>query len=127
MTGFEQDSFFDLTPWGQTGLALISLVMGLGMLWLAWIVGRSVAWALWVCVLFWLFLWLSPQVYYTYYLTLFEFLEQQIVVTWPPIGPEAFLYGVAGEYGSTLRGIGQGVMFWGMMALAGFRRWRLRS
>ena len=38
------------------------------------------------CVLFALFDWLTPQVYYTYYLTYFDTLEPQIVINpWPDV------------------------------------------
>ncbi|MEM8793321.1 MAG: hypothetical protein AAGE80_16990 [Pseudomonadota bacterium] len=127
LEAFENDSFFTLSQAGQTGLLVLSGLLSAGMLALAWWLGRSIAWVLWVCVAFWLFLWLSPQVYYTYYLFLFDGLPVQVVVKWPPLGLEALRFAVAFEHGESLRGIGLGALFWGMLAVSGFRRFRRRS
>lgn len=91
---YDGDSFYTLSSGGQAGLALLSLVLatatlvGAGRLFklvpdrglaakLAARIGVSI-------FVMWLFVWLSPQVYYLYYLTIFDGLPWQIVVQNPP-------------------------------------------
>jgi len=72
----------------------------------------------WAVVLFWGFLWVSPQIYYAYYLVIFDDLPLQVVITWPP--PPV------GTYGTTilfltqpdLPDLARGVLFWLMIAAA---------
>ncbi len=84
---YEGDSFFTLTPAGRTGLAALSAALAATVLWMAWRAGR--AWGSFVgivagLVVFWLFAWVSPQVYYTYYMAIIEGLPLQLVVRAPP-------------------------------------------
>ena len=94
---YEGDSFFTLTPLGQTGLAGVSMVLAVGMVWVTWalarrrrLIARLLIWA----ALFIGFLWLSPQIFYLYYLTIIDGLPLQIVVAaWPDpavLGREIF-------------------------------------
>ena len=84
---YAEDSFFTLTVWGQVGLACLStLLAGLN---LALIAKLSAHRPIWMgvglaLVAFWTFIWLSPQVYYTYYLALFDDLPLQSVIGPPP-------------------------------------------
>lgn len=91
---YNGDSFFTLSSGGQTGLALLSLALAAATFVAA---GRlfklvperglaaKLAARLGVAVfVMWLFIWLSPQLYYLYYLTLFDGLPWQIVVQNPP-------------------------------------------
>ncbi|MEM9045280.1 MAG: hypothetical protein AAGC81_11325 [Pseudomonadota bacterium] len=117
---YEQDSFFDLTPLGQAGLVVISATLFVLMLLAA---RRGFRWrSVWLrfvgaLVLFWLFVWISPQVYYTYYLTLFEGLPIQWVI-WPPASPvEAF--GLLFFQGpQNLSAHSQGLLGWSLLAIS---------
>jgi len=91
---YERDTFFNLSIPGQIGLAALSLALALVMIWLTFTVLKKIprinllfdaliALSLAVSA-FWLFVWLSPQIYYTYYHLLFDDLPRQIVVKTPP-------------------------------------------
>ena len=83
---YRDDSLFTLELLEMAGLLAVSAVIVLGMLALARRFCRGKWWrrlALAV-VLFWLFLWLSPQVYYAYYQIIVDGLPVQIVIGWPP-------------------------------------------
>ena len=99
--GYKGDSFHTLSEPGQVGLLLLSLVLAVALIGLAaaktWHLYRVAgAWSfprfpgfvlldgLANLLLFWLFLWLSPQLYYAYYLVLFDDIAWQWVVKPPP-------------------------------------------
>ncbi|MEL6479339.1 MAG: hypothetical protein AAFR17_18580 [Pseudomonadota bacterium] len=125
---YRGDSFFTLSALGQVGLAGVSLVLAALML----LASRRLAergWpALLVPGLFWLFEWLSPQVYYLYYQSIFEGLPWQIVVGPMPLpGDIVALMTFSGP--ATLSAHGRGVLYWAMAAMAVwvlFRRRRSR-
>lgn len=84
---YEEDSFFTLSGPEQVGLAFLSTVLALLTLFLIWKLARGHRW--WVRLLmgvlvFFLFVWLSPQVYYSYYLMIIDTLPVQIVIQPPP-------------------------------------------
>ncbi|MCK0168793.1 hypothetical protein MWU52_14635 [Jannaschia sp. S6380] len=111
--GYADDSFFTLTASGQVGLAVLSLglacLMGLAALRL-----HRVLWAL---ALFGAFVWLSPQVYYLYYVAIIDGLPWQIVVGRPP-GPGTLLRLLTFTGDANLSDHGKGVLGWAMIALA---------
>ena len=81
---YQNDSFFTLSIPGQIGLAVLTIVLSLVMLLLAYRLGRGRA--AWVKVLisvglFVGFVWLSPQAYYTYYRTIIPSLPLQRVIS----------------------------------------------
>ena len=82
---YNQDSFFTLTTLSQIGLLSLSVLM---FVLLIGSMARFYAdwWVKLVVALsgFFLFVWLSPQIYYTYYLFIFEGLPIQSVVGKPP-------------------------------------------
>lgn len=83
---YAEDSFFTLGLSGRVGLLVLSGCLGaicLLMVWLSrsW---RRVWSVLAALVMFWLFVWLSPQIYYFYYLIIFDDLPWQLVVRSPP-------------------------------------------
>lgn len=84
---YANDSFFTLGIGGQIGLVLLSLVLTLAIVAAFWVFTKQrnvfVKLGLSVVVL-WLFVWLSPQIYYTYYLFLFDSIEAQNVIKSPP-------------------------------------------
>ena len=116
---YDGDSFFTLTPGGQTGLVLLSGLLVLLMGWLVWrlarqrrLVWRVAIWALAVVG----FEWLSPQIYYFYYLALFDGLPVQVVIgPWPDLAAvgEVLLFREA-----TLSGHGRAALALLLLAVA---------
>ncbi len=84
---FSNDSFFTLGIIERVGLFTLSLILAtttvlfLIKLCKNKILTIRIAIAL---VLFFFFTWLSPQIYYTYYLTIFDGLPVQVVIKKPP-------------------------------------------
>lgn len=91
---YNGDSFYTLTDNGQIGLALLSLFLSAATVFAAGHLFRLVpdkglptqlAARIGVAVfIMWIFVWLSPQVYYLYYQTIFDGLPWQIVIRNPP-------------------------------------------
>ena len=86
---YQQDSFFDLSLWERVGLLCISATLAVLFLLATRALLRErpvwlrVAGAL---ILFWIFVWVSPQIYYTYYRMIIPDLPLQWVI-WPPPWP----------------------------------------
>lgn len=120
---YSEDSYFTLTPTGQIGLAILSGLLFLLVSAAVWRLTSShspftrVAIAF---VAFWLFVWLSPQVYYAYYRLIIDGLPRQWVIGWPPFG-DAVRYLTFTGY-PTLSAHAQGLMGWAMISLALLRR-----
>ena len=84
---YEGDSFFTLTLAGQVGLLLLSTLLMVLSIWLVWRLGKNRSLPTCIvlaAVVYFAFIWLAPQIYYTYYLFLFDSLPIQIVVQSPP-------------------------------------------
>ena len=116
---YQNDSFFSLSGPGQVGLAALSIVMTvLVLLGAARLMrGRGVALRLGIAVVvFALFVWLSPQVYYTYYQQIFDDLPVQWVIGWPPLKSAFAFASFTGP--SNMSAHGQGALFWLLVALA---------
>ena len=80
------DSFFTLSPLGQVGLIGLSLCLSGLVLFALHLLCRDRAWTARLAIALlgvWAFEWLSPQVYYVYYMALFD-LPLQVVVQTPP-------------------------------------------
>lgn len=126
---YEGDSFFTLSVWGQVGLTVLSLVLAavmiVGVLWgvrgRPRVIGIPAA-----LVAFWLFVWLSPQVYYQYYRLIFDGLPAQWVV-WPPRWPAEAFDLLLFQGPANLSAHGQGVLGWAMIACATLGRRRFRN
>lgn len=84
------DFFFTLGTFWQAGLLILSTALASLCLIVIngaarvnpvrrWFPRLALTW-----LLFWLFVWLSPQIYYTYYQFAFTGLPQQIVIHEPP-------------------------------------------
>lgn len=121
---YEGDSFHTLTALGQIGLVLLSTALSAALLWIGWRVMAGRPFALRIVlalVLFFGFVWLSPQVYYTYYMTLFEGLPWQSVIKSPP-GAERLLrlFGFQGP--QNMAAHSQGVLGWALVVMAVLRR-----
>ncbi len=116
---YNQDSFFGLSQWGQVGLLCISTVLFIFML---FVTNRLLYQrALWVriagaLVLFWLFIWMSPQVYYTYYRVLIPTLPLQWVI-WPPDSPLVAVRYLFFQGPQNLSAHSQGLLGWFLMAV----------
>ena len=91
--GFEEtqvytgDSFFTLSYAGQIGLAALSVFLSAFFIWLAVRITRKSGRLVRIIaslVLFVLFVWLTPQVYYAYYIMVFDDLPVQWVIKTPP-------------------------------------------
>ena len=117
---YEGDSFFTLGPLRRAGLLAVSAALAAATLLAARRVGRGRApgWrALWALGLFWVFVWLSPQVYYLYYQAVIPGLPWQVVLRRPP-GPLALLDLLAFRARGTLSDHGKGALGWALLAVA---------
>ena len=117
---YEGDSFFSLTLAGQVGLISVSAGLALLTIWAFVTCARHlplVARLLLALCLFWLFVWLSPQVYYLYFMVLTGALPLQVVVHLPP-RPDTIvkLLGFAGNASLALHA--QGLFGWLLIAVS---------
>ena len=72
-------------------------------------------------ILFYGFVWISPQVYYQYFHLLFEFLPDQCVIFPPPSPVRAFEY-LTFTGPQSLSGHGQGVLGWTLQIMPFLKR-----
>lgn len=117
---YAQDSFFTLTLTGQVGLAALSGLLAALWLWLTRRLARHQRRLVRLTValaLFWAFLWLSPQIYYTYYRLIIDGLPNQIVIGLPP-GPGQMLRTLLFLQAPTLSSHSAGLLGWAMLAVA---------
>jgi hypothetical protein len=117
---YRDDSFFSLGIAEAAGLVFLTLVVAFCMLKLVRRVCRTgkiwqkLAWAL---GLFWVFLWVSPQIYYLYYQLIFMGLPVQLVIDWSP-GAEHLLRRLTFTGPATISAHGQGVLCWAMLVVS---------
>lgn len=129
MAIYEGDSFHTLTGAGQIGLALLSLVLSATLLWAGWRVmaGKPITLRIALALaLFFGFVWLSPQVYYTYYMTLFDGLPWQSVIKSPP-GIERLLRLLSFQGTQNLSAHSQGVLGWALIVISALSKRREAS
>jgi hypothetical protein len=84
---YEYDSFYTLTAIQQAGLGVLSLLLFGVLVYFCFRAVRQKPLAIRIIiasVVFYIFVWLSPQIYYTYYLLIFDGLPIQIVIKAPP-------------------------------------------
>ena len=115
---YSQDSFFDLSAIGQVGLGALSLTLfALTVLAAHLLLRGRPAWArvLGALVMFWAFVWLSPQVYYMYYRLLIPDLPLQWVIK-VPFGPFRLFEILTFQWRANLAAHSQGVMGWCVLA-----------
>jgi hypothetical protein len=120
---YEGDSFYTLSGAGQVGLLILTLTLSVGILALGFILMRRRRFIICLCiaaVLFFAFVWLSPQIYYAYYQVLFDGLPWQIVVKSPP-GPATLWQLLSFSGDSTLSAHGQGLLGWLLIVMAHIR------
>ena len=123
---YQQDSFFDLSFWERVGLVCISVALAMLILLAARILLRErPVWLriLGALILFWLFVWVSPQVYYTYYRMIIPDLPLQWVI-WPPASPVEALRMLIFSGPQNLSAHGQGLLGWALIAVPFLRRRR---
>ena len=113
---YEGDSFFLLSAAGQAGLAglsaLLAVAAGAAVLAFKTTVGRITSGLL----VFWLFLWLTPQIYYLYYQIILDDLPWQIIVGLPP-SPDALIDRFLFRGPATLSNHAKGVLGWALIGL----------
>ncbi len=122
---YTADSYFTLPGAGQTGLvilsALLAVAAGAGVLAFKTPGPRMIA----ALAAFWAFLWLSPQIYYSYYLIILDGLAWHLVIAWPP-SPVALVDLLLFRGPATLAGHGQAVLGWALILLGPLAAWRKR-
>ena len=120
---YAEDSFFTLTQTGQIGLLTLSLVLSGALVAVVyWITGTlpRLAGLPLAIVGFWAFDWLSPQIYYFYYITQFDGLPLQNVVRYPP-SPQKILQIMTFQDEPTLSAHGRGLLAWALIVTAIWR------
>lgn len=88
---YESDTFFNLTILGRIGLGALSIALFAVVVAAFYFVARRmslVSRIVTALVFLWVFIWLSPQIYYLYYILLFDGLELQNVIHLPPSAQE---------------------------------------
>ncbi|SFJ78534.1 hypothetical protein [Jannaschia pohangensis] len=121
---YGEDSFFTLSGGGQLGLALLSLILWALAVLLVWRLARGpIRGAVLALVVFVLFVWLSPQIYYAYYFLIFDDLPVQIVIKSPP-GPGYLLRLLTFTQEASLSRHGQGLLGWSLLLVGVGRGWR---
>ncbi len=90
---YNQDTFFQLSLLGQIGLTTLSLVLAIAVFFLTFVIFRKIRhYSLGIDLIirlgfaitfFWIFLWLSPQIYYLYFQLIIDNLPWQIVISTP--------------------------------------------
>ena len=133
---FESDSYFVLPLWAAAGLAIVSAVFAFLTLYSAnhvhrrcpkWSTGIAIALHSALALLvFWLFIWLSPQGYYAYYIAIIESLIWHNVIDWPP-APSDLILLVTFTGARTLAEISQGILAWLLIVQAFYFAMRKNS
>lgn len=88
---YESDTFFNLTILGRIGLVALSVTLFAMTVAAFYFVAKRmslVSRIVTAMVFLWAFIWLSPQIYYLYYILLFDGLALQNVIHPPPSAQE---------------------------------------
>jgi hypothetical protein len=124
---YQQDSFFDLSQWERVGLVCISAMLAILFLFASYRLLRNkpilirLSGAL---ILFWVFVWVSPQIYYTYYRMIIPDLPLQWVI-WPPASPVDALRMMVFSGPQNLSAHSQGILGWVLLVVPFL--WRQRN
>ena len=117
---YDGDSFFTLSVAGQIGLTVLSGILALAMCFVTWHLTRTrspLARLFIAILLFGVFEWLSPQIYYTYYRAIIPDLPLQwVIATWPD--PSATLRLLTFSEEASLSAHGRGLLGWAMLLIA---------
>ncbi len=117
---YEDDSFLTLTIAERIGLVCVTLVLSIALIWLFWVTIKKVKpWMrpLLALVFLYVFIWLSPQIYYLYYLQIFDFLDWQNVIH-PPFNPLTIISLLTFTESGKLADHGKGVLGWILILIA---------
>lgn len=111
---YENDSFLTLAMGERIGLVCVTLALSLFVIYAYRALSFKRSFAIrfslaFVCL--YLFVWLSPQVYYQYYLQIFDFLEFKNVIHSPP-SPIKLLKLLTFTESYRLSHHGQGILGW---------------
>ncbi|MEP2979181.1 MAG: hypothetical protein ABJO86_06835 [Lentilitoribacter sp.] len=117
---YENDSFLTLTVAERIGLVCVTLLLSAALIWLFWVAIKRVN--IWVrpllaLVFLYVFIWLSPQIYYLYYLVIFDFLDFKNVIH-PPFNPLTLFNLLTFTESGKLADHGKGVLGWILIALS---------
>lgn len=117
---FANDTFFHLSAMERVGLVILSFVLATAIIAIFW--KLTAHWKLILKVstaiaFIWIFIWLSPQVYYLYYIQIIDGLPLQNVIQWPPTVIEVFQT-ITFSGKSNLSNHGKGLVFWAMIIIA---------
>lgn len=117
---YNQDTFFHLSMSGRIGLVLLSIMIGGMLIALHWWLTRQLRIRfkiLLALVFIWAFIWISPQIYYFYYIQIIDNLPLQNVIQFPPSIIELFqTLTFTGQ--SNLSNHSKGILFWAMVIIA---------
>jgi hypothetical protein len=117
---YENDSFLTLSIIEHIGLLSVTLVLSIALIWLFW---KTIYWVnVWLRPFFalmflYLFIWLSPQIYYLYYLVIFDFLDFKNVIH-SPFNPLTLFNLLTFTESGKLADHGKGVLGWILIALS---------
>jgi hypothetical protein len=116
-----------LTPWVRFGLVSLSAALAVLTLYLAHRAHKAIRterpWRKFIAHLtiavaaFWLFIWLSPQIYYLFYMACLPGLPAQVVVGWPP-SPANLIKLLRINFMADLPPIAQGLLGWAVLGQA---------
>ncbi len=114
------DSFYSLSAAGQGGLVVLSTLLALAAVAFVLVLFRlskSLSLRMIAALaVFWVFLWLSPQIYYFYYQIILDDLPWQIVIGGPP-NPVDLIEVMSFGGPATLAGHAKGVLGWTLFIL----------
>ncbi len=117
---YANDSLFTLAPPQVAGVVVLAALLVAFALWASWRMMRGRRWPVRLglgAIAFWLFEWLSPQMFYTYYRLIVPGLPAQWVIGWPP-GPGALAELLAFQGQASLSAHGRGALGWLLIAAA---------
>ena len=117
---YENDSFLTLSIIERIGLLCVTLLLSIALIWLFWkAIYRINVWLrpFLALVFLYLFIWLSPQIYYLYYLVIFDFLDFKNVIH-PPFNPLTLFNLLTFSESGKLADHGKGVLGWILIALS---------
>ncbi|KIT14229.1 hypothetical protein [Jannaschia aquimarina] len=121
---YARDSLFTLEAWQIAGVLAVAGL--LAAIWVGLALRTSGPWPVRLAFgagLAWSFEWLSPQVFYLYYLAVLEGLPLQWVIGWPP-APARMLELLTFGEAESLSGLGRGLLGWVVILLSLWRRGR---
>ncbi|MEM0948800.1 MAG: hypothetical protein AAGK37_15475 [Pseudomonadota bacterium] len=114
------DSLFTLTPLQVAGVVALAALLAALALSASWRMMRGRRWPVRLALAalaFWLFEWLAPQVFYTYYRVIIPSLPAQWVIGWLP-GPAALGELLTFQGQTSLSAHSRGVLGWLLVASA---------